>query len=232
MKKARINYAKIFEDYASACGDTLLSSYKTNRDKVTLRCSKGHDFNVTPTHYKHSGSRCTKCKNLSPEQAEDKFLNLAKSKDERVLTKYINVHTKVEILCKYGHNYSVTPHNYTVAKSGCPICARNHGIKSLYILKDVSNSNISKIGISFNPWVRCSYLQRMSDNYCKGLHNFEIFYQWDLSLEPQRAVDIESSILQQFSNNKLYKGEKPFSGATEILEISPEELEKVVDTYW
>ena len=110
----------------------LIGEYKNNKTKIKIRCKKGHEYKVKPSHFKQ-GIRCPICAGCCPIQAEKDFLELLESIGYELINEYINNYTKVKIRCPKGHEYKVRPYSF---KSGrrCPICAGHISQKEIYIL--------------------------------------------------------------------------------------------------
>ncbi|NVM31563.1 MAG: hypothetical protein HWN65_22185 [Candidatus Helarchaeota archaeon] len=107
---------------------SYLSAEKVNSDaKVEVVCKKGHVWKATPSNLK-SGSWCPKC-----GDREGRFKRRLKmNKEAQIIimlrggklhsTEIVDAHTKLEVECKEGHIWKVTPNNI---KKGnwCAKCA-------------------------------------------------------------------------------------------------------------
>ena len=110
-------------------GYELLSEYKTNNIKVKLKCSRGHEYSVTPNNFK-SGKRCPKCAGLCPIQAKKDFKELVESEGYELIGEYETARTKMKLVCPEGHIYKTKPNNFKNGRR-CPKCS--HLISKLEI---------------------------------------------------------------------------------------------------
>lgn len=113
-----------FEEMVENENYKLLGEYVNNKTKVKLQCNKGHIYETRSYIYK-KGHRCPICSGNHPETAKLEFLNKLEEEGYRLLGKYGNATTKVEIQCDKLHRYFVRPNDF---KNGyrCPICAGCH----------------------------------------------------------------------------------------------------------
>lgn len=208
-----------FKAVVEAAECELLSPYVGAREKVKIRCKHGHEYLVAPYSFK-TGRRCLVCSGKCPIAAKEDFEQRVEQVDYELLSPYVKAHEKVTLRCNRGHEYKVQPSKF---KHGdrCPQCAKNLSFKSIYIMRDLNNPNIAKIGVSFNPWRRCKEVTIASN----GIHEFEVFHQEDMSFEVQKAGDIENIILSAYHEDKVYES-SVFNGSTEILKVSPERLKQ------
>ncbi len=88
-------------------GCTLLSEeYVNSRTKLDYRCSKGHEYNTTWSHWR----KCQKCQicynkvKLTLEHVKESF-----EKNGYILLSknYINANTKLDYICPKGHEHSI-----------------------------------------------------------------------------------------------------------------------------
>ncbi len=107
----------------------LLSEYKGALKKVKIRCNKGHEYSVTPNSFK-TGYRCPKCSNKCPIQAKEQFIELLDQEGYKLLSKYINIKTKVKIRCNKGHEYSSATPNDFKKGNRCPKCSNKCPIQA------------------------------------------------------------------------------------------------------
>jgi very-short-patch-repair endonuclease len=116
-------YAMRFEKILNTNGYDLLTEYIATHTKVYVKCPEGHTYWVEPSKFK-IGRRCPKCSNRCSDQAMEQLITLLDKEGYKLISEYINTHTKVEILCANGHKYWAEPNSY---KSGhrCPQCSKN-----------------------------------------------------------------------------------------------------------
>jgi hypothetical protein len=113
---------------------TALSEYINNTVKLPITCQKYHIVFQSP-HEVSSGSGCRKCSNKCPGQAEERFFATVFLQDGTVIGEYVNVHMKVEIRCKLGHLFEMTPGHISQGKwcrkcrNVCPVQAHERFVE-------------------------------------------------------------------------------------------------------
>jgi len=161
-----LNPADRFYGEVLSKGETAIGVYVSAHTKVEIECKNGHLFMMTPSNYK-SGSGCRKCAGKCPEQAKEKFLELLKANGKTLHSPYVGVMKKVEIKCKNGHLFMMTPQDYKRWQS-CPkcsgMCPEQAKEKFLEVLK--ANGETSQ-----SPYVSA---HRKVEIECKNGHLFMI----------------------------------------------------------
>ena len=94
----------------------------------------------------------------------------------------------------------------------------------LYLLEDINNKDVFKIGITASPYKRCSQV----NDACRGKHKFKIKEQKFIGCR-EKAFTVEQAILNVFSKFRLYK-RSVFNGSTEIILIDKEIILKCFNT--
>ena len=115
-KKAYIGFCELLENE----NYKLIENYINNNSKVELECNKGHRYFVAPRNFK-SGSRCPICCGNNSETSKLDFIKQVESEGYKVIGKYKNVMTKIELECNKSHRYFVKPHNFKNGRR-CPVC--------------------------------------------------------------------------------------------------------------
>jgi hypothetical protein len=118
LEKARFIHGDAY-DYSKV-------DYKNAQRHVILICKKaGHTFTQRPMHHV-KGTGCPKCKNKKLTQEEFITLSTAKfgpSMFNYSQVKYINMNTKITLICKSDHTFDVTPKKHMQKDGGCRLCA-------------------------------------------------------------------------------------------------------------
>jgi very-short-patch-repair endonuclease len=124
-EQAKINFVELLNKE----GYDLISPYVKALSCVSVRCSVGHIFDMRPNNFK-MGHRCPKCAGLCSEQSKEHFIINLKDNGYELLSKYINISTKVNLKCPEGHIWKVTPNDF---KNGnrCPHCSGSTGQRML-----------------------------------------------------------------------------------------------------
>jgi hypothetical protein len=107
--------------------DYSLSVYKNNRTKIKIICPQhGYFFQTPNCHLRHGCHKCGGTKKLT--QCE--FLSAAKKKHNNrydyTLVSYVNISTKIIIICKLHGEFSQTPNRH-LQGDGCPKCNMSKG---------------------------------------------------------------------------------------------------------
>ena len=118
----------------------LLCEYKSNKQRLKLKCPEGHiTEQVTYDSFKRGNCRCPKCKprfKHSYEDAKECFEKegyvLITSKEE-----YINVGTKLKTICPNGHEYIVSYGHFLGGNrcTKCKMVSKGERIISKYLNK-------------------------------------------------------------------------------------------------
>lgn len=111
-----------FEAEVKRRGGKIIGEYLNNYTKIELECKEEHRFFIKPSHVTCDGGWCSKCNNLCPIQAKEKFEAEVKRKGGKIIGEYINSYTKVELGCEKNHHFYTTPIHITCHKTWCPKC--------------------------------------------------------------------------------------------------------------
>jgi len=162
---------------------TLLSDYINRYTKVNIQCHNLHVFASTPSDI-NKGNWCPKCNNKCPEQAKERFIQTVTENGGKVLGEYMNVHTKVKILCGKDHIFEMTPGKISQLQ-WCPKCRNRCPIQARERFETVvQNKKGAILGQYINTYtkieVRCEKFHKFSikpnnatnDRWCRicGLH--------------------------------------------------------------
>ncbi|VVC01280.1 NUMOD3 motif (2 copies) [uncultured archaeon] len=116
-------------------GRCLSTRYINSETKLEYECKNRHRFFVRPRHIERSW--CPYCSHRARHTLED-MQKLAEYKGGKCLsTEYVNVHSKLEWQCKFGHIWKAVPEN-VIQGRWCPVCARgrvpwNKGTKGVVV---------------------------------------------------------------------------------------------------
>ncbi|RWZ87297.1 MAG: hypothetical protein EO766_12290 [Hydrotalea sp. AMD] len=121
--------------------------YVNSHTKVTIICELHGNFNQLPTNHLQ-GQQCpicginkrTQCLTKTQEAFVLESSIIHNNKYDYSLVKYINTHTKVDIICPIHGLFSQKPSNHLNLKQGCPKCIVSRRI----------NTNLSKYNVC-NP---------------------------------------------------------------------------------
>lgn len=115
---------------------SLLSEFKNSNNKILVRCSNGHEWNVTYQKFK-KGLRCSKCSNKYIENRKPSIkwttnsvkYELKKCNYE-LLNDYKNSKTKISVRCDNGHE-SFMFFNHILKGHRCFECSKVSRINSI-----------------------------------------------------------------------------------------------------
>lgn len=102
--------------------DYSLVNYINNKTKVKIICPVHGIFEQQPANHIHLKSGCPKCanKNMSIDDFIKRFNNIHDNYYDYSLVEYINMHTKIKIICPIHGVFEQTPHNHI--RHGCKKC--------------------------------------------------------------------------------------------------------------
>lgn len=107
-------------------GGQLLDEYESTEKHVRIICQEGHIFSIRP-HKLNAGQWCSQCMLNTKENGYNNLMKVINEKQGRLLSEYVNNHTKLQIQCKEGHVWSVTSKDVVGGDSWCPHCSRSKG---------------------------------------------------------------------------------------------------------
>jgi predicted SprT family Zn-dependent metalloprotease len=110
---------------------TLITPHYTpDREKIELKCYRGHVFKRVVNTLKGGAFSCPYCTgNLPREEKEKELRSFIEKKGGVLLSKYISNKVNVDIQCENGHVFSIRPNNLKSGrKQWCKYC--NQQLKS------------------------------------------------------------------------------------------------------
>lgn len=112
-----------FKKLVEKNGHSLMSDYKSSKQKVLIKMCEHEPCWITPNNYTN-GARCPKCSNNSSEQSSEKLIEETIKNGHTLLTEYTKNKDKVLIDFNCGHKpHWITPNDYRNGR-GCPVCRR------------------------------------------------------------------------------------------------------------
>lgn len=124
----KLSQEEVIKSFKKTHGDKYdysLVEYKNSKVKVKIICSKHGEFFQTP-HNHLMGCGCPKCSNKKEQKklTTESFIVKAKTINNNYdysKVDYVNINTKVKIICPKHGVFEITPHNF-LAGHGCQIC--------------------------------------------------------------------------------------------------------------
>jgi len=115
--------------------DYSLVEYQKTTDKVKIICPVHGVFEQQLNSHKTSG--CSKCNTnkLSNDIFIEKANNVHNNKYDYSLVNYINILTKIKIICLTHGIFELTPDSHLFKARGCPICSGKKITTNMFIEK-------------------------------------------------------------------------------------------------
>lgn len=106
-------------------GGTVVGEYTGTKEKIKVRCNKGHEFTVWTKNTISRGLCCSICSGRHPKVAKEKFLKRVMEKKGTLIGTYINTRERVLIRCERNHEWFIRPTLLMFMDSWCPHCIRS-----------------------------------------------------------------------------------------------------------
>ena len=106
--------------------DYVLDSdeYINSKTKLNYTCPNGHSGSMTWNSFQR-GQGCPICAGVYKPKIEEIRIEFEKRGCVLKSTEYVNAHTKLDYICKNGHEHSITWNSFQQG-CGCPYCAGNN----------------------------------------------------------------------------------------------------------
>ena len=124
------SYQEIKKHIESFGCELLSTECKNVKEKIKLKCTKGHEYEVAYGNFKYQHQRCPYCSGVAKLSYEDVKEYIESFKYQLLSTEYVNNKAKILIECSEGHKYETCFHNF---KQGhrCPICNISKGERKI-----------------------------------------------------------------------------------------------------
>lgn len=140
---AKKSYEEV-KDYIESFGYELLSDkYRNTKEKLKLKCPKGHEFEMRYHNFKDHGQRCPYCYGNAKYTYEEAKEYIESFGYKLLSDEYKNNKSNLLVRCDKGHEYEVTFHNFKDGRSRCPICSISKGEQK--IIDWLNKNNIEYI---------------------------------------------------------------------------------------
>jgi very-short-patch-repair endonuclease len=172
-------------------------NYKGNKIKVEIICSKHGSFFQTPNNHL-KGNNCAKCLKIDTEMFIKKAKKVHKEKYRYDLVNYINMNSKIKIICSKHGIFKQVPHSH-IYGVGCPTCQESKGEREIsYILEEM----------------KIEFIRQFSFDECKNIKKL----RFDFYL-PKLNTCIEFDGKQHFESIEFYGGIDEIKKRDEIKNI-------------
>jgi len=104
--------------------------YKNSWSKLIYCCPKGHRDKISWNNFQQ-GARCPRCAGLKPLTTKQ-VQNAFRVRGFRLLSRYINAHTKMKYVCSRGHNNEICWADFKNGY-GCQDCAGNRKLTLIQV---------------------------------------------------------------------------------------------------
>lgn len=132
--------------------------YKNNKTKVIIICPEHGEFTQRPDCHLFLKSGCPKCSNNNFKSTTEDFIKKAKNIHGELYdytkSKYININTKIIIICKIHGEFQQVANNHINQKQGCPQCNGNITLTTAEFIKRANEIHGNKYDYSFTLYVR------------------------------------------------------------------------------
>lgn len=140
----------------------LIGEYVGSKIKIEIECGKGHRYEVRPNDFLN-GSRCARCNGNRRKTHEEFALEVTENlPNHRIVGRYVNASTSIEMVCDKGHRYERVP-NKILSERSCPQCRRiEKGHTYEQFAKEVNKTAIGYlivgkyVNVSTKVEMRCS----------------------------------------------------------------------------
>lgn len=115
-------------------GCIAISPYVSYHQEVTVKCSNGHTFEITPSQI-YSGKRCPTCPSSKSVQIKKSLTNVIESRNGRLVKFPSRSTDPVTVRCPNGHNF--TRSRYSILNgTWCDKCPRHRTVSGVNSFSD------------------------------------------------------------------------------------------------
>lgn len=204
-------YTQKFIEVHGSTYDYSKINYTGTRNTVEILCRIHGRFLQTPNHHLQ-GSGCPTCQGNTTKDTQtcvQDFVRVHGGLYDYREVRYINIRTKVSIICKEHGPFSQRPDDHLQGK-GCPKC-QNHNQDILYILECL-DTGLVKLGITNNLEKRISSI------------GGRLKYIYHINLENPR--NLEKLLHEKYKDYNVFN-HKVKSGNTEFFQLTEAQLEEI-----
>lgn len=173
------------------------SKYIKKKEKIKIKCPKGHVFLQTPECHLN-GHKCNKCpKKGKAKISKEEFIKRAYAihgdKINYNLTQYIGIKQPVILTCYKGHVFEQSPSSH-INGAGCSECARNKRLTQKQFLKLAFERHGNRFGYEISKY------KSMQSNIIIMCHDHGLF-----STTPNKHLnELGCNQCQEIENTKKY----------------------------
>ena len=180
--------------------------YVNNKTKVCIICPEHGEFWQLPKNHIHRKQGCPKCANVATSErcrltTEDFIIKAKEIHDDKYdysKVNYLNMKTKVLIVCNVHGEFWQTPTHHITMKCGCPKCNRSH---LEYEVENLLYQN----NVKFEYQKRFKWLGKQSLDFYLPEYNIAIECQGRQHFESVDYFGGEDRFQKQLELDKLKK---------------------------
>lgn len=128
-KEEKYQYSEEFQRLFEEEGYEMLELYKGAKNKILLKCPKGHEKSMKPANFK-TGNRCGECSEKRKKTFEEVKERFEEENYIMISTEYVEAFSKLEVVCPKGHEVEISWDNFNQGKR-CGICKESKGEKRI-----------------------------------------------------------------------------------------------------
>jgi hypothetical protein len=159
-----------FRQRVAEKGGTILGTYAGNHVHVLVQCKEGHQWEMKP-HNLTTGKWCPTCAYRHHGGGSARFVQTLTERGGKLLGKYINSSTRVQVQCDKGHIWEPKPY-YIVIGNWCPFCTGSSGENAIA-------TYLSEKGIICKPWSVIGGLPRKRFDFILEYKGQNIIIEYD-----------------------------------------------------
>lgn len=114
-----------FRQRVAEKGGIILGTYEGNHKHVLVQCAEGHQWELMPCNLVN-GKWCPTCAYRHHGGGSTRFLRTLEERGGKLIGKYVNAQTPVQVQCDKGHIWDPKPY-YIVIGNWCPFCTGSSG---------------------------------------------------------------------------------------------------------
>ena len=240
IRKTNDEFIKASKEVHGDKYDYSKVNYINNKTKVCIICSEHGEFYQTPKNHIHRGQGCPKCSyianglrcRLTIEEFVIKAKEIHKNKYDYSKVDYINMKSKITIICPIHGEFKQTPTHHITMKCGCPMCNKSH-------LEEEIENILKQNNINFEFQKRFKWLGMQSLDFylpeyniaieCQGRQHFEAveYFGGEKQFKKQLQLDNQKKKLCKDNNIKLIYYSDFVDSNNDIIKTPKELLETI-----
>jgi len=183
-KNFKCSYCDILEKSELLKND-IVKLISIQGSKIKIKCKKGHEY-IQDRRNLLSGRKCEECRknkrNVTKNILIEKINMVHGDYYNYDLDNYKNLHSKIKINCKKGHEFQQIVSNHLQGK-GCPICRESLGERQIRHLLEKKEINF----IRQKRFKECKFINELPFDFYLTEYNTLIEFDGIQHFEPIKA---------------------------------------------